>query len=239
MHKIFTDATNISETQIHLSDANHIKALRLKVGDELIICDGNYNDYFCSIISINKNDFLLRINTINKSSTESSQRVILFQCIPKADKFEYIVQKAIELGVYEIYPVISSFCDNKTGYSDNKMQRIRKIAMSASEQCGRGIIPYVNDFITFAMAIDLAKAYDIKLVAYEKSILPLKTHIEKLDMKQQNTIGIIIGAEGGFSQSEIDLCTSNGIINVSLGKRILRTETASVMLLSVLSYENT
>ncbi len=238
MHKIFLDSQFIFDNQIKISgdDFNHVKALRKKVGDQIIICDGNLNDYFCSVNQISKDKVLLDINHIQKSDTEIAQKIFLFQALPKADKFEVIVQKAVELGVYKIVPVICEHCDVKNAPSDNKFARWQKISKSAAEQSGRGIIPKISQAMNFTDAISFVQnnSLDFNIIAHEKSNLAIKNLTSFIP--SANSVGIFIGPEGGFSQNEIDLASQNNINAVSLGKRILRTETASLFLLSLIAF---
>lgn len=239
MHKIFLDPNFISDCQIKIvgEDFNHIKALRKKVGDQIIICDGNLNDYFCSVCQISKNEALLNVTQIQKSNTEPTKKIYLFQAMPKADKFEIIIQKAVELGVYKIVPIICEHCDVKNPPSDNKFARWQKISKSAAEQSGRGIIPQISQAMDFTDAIDFVQnnSLDFNIIAHEKASLPIKNLRDRLP--SANSIGIFVGPEGGFSQNEIDFASQNNINAVSLGKRILRTETASLFLLSLITFE--
>ena len=172
MHKIFfIDKNKILEDVINISgeDFNHIKVLRLKKNDEIIICDGNNRDYFCFIKEIYKDHAELLIKNIKPAETEPKNKIFLFQAMPKQDKLEFIIQKSIELGVNKIIPVITDHCDIKKSPSENKILRWTKIAKSAAEQSGRGIIPEILEPLDFKTALNLTKNIDINLIAHEKS----------------------------------------------------------------------
>lgn len=232
MHKIFLESEFINGNEIKIADDNfkHIKALRKKVGDEIIICDGEMNDYFCTVRQISKDEALLNINQIKKSDTEPAKKIYLFQALPKSDKFELIIQKAVELGVYKIIPVICEYCDVKNVPSENKFVRWQKISKSASEQSGRGIVPEISQALDFKSAVSFSNNIDLNFIAHEKSDSSIKNYFAAC-----NSIGVFIGPEGGFSEKEIEHATKNNINAVSLGKRILRTETAAIFVLSLIS----
>ena len=236
MHKIFIQQKILAgKIKITGEDFKHIKALRLNPKDKIIICDGNQKDYFCEIKNIDHESAILFINNIQNSQTEPPKKIILFQAIPKSDKFEFIIQKSIELGVNKIIPVITDFCDIKKNPSENKFLRWKKIAKSAAEQSGRGIIPEISNTINFSQAVLTAKNFDLNIIAHEKTNISIKKILSQ-DLNQKNSIGIFIGPEGGFSDQEIILAEKNNLQPVSLGKRILRTETAALFILSVITF---
>lgn len=236
MHKIFIQQKILAgKIKITGEDFKHIKALRLNPKDKIIVCDGNQKDYFCEIKNIDHESAILFINNIQNSQTEPPKKIILFQAIPKSDKFELIIQKSIELGVNKIIPVITDFCDIKKNPSENKFLRWKKIAKSAAEQSGRGIIPEISNTINFSQAVLTAKNFDLNIIAHEKANIPIKKILSQ-DLNQKNSIGIFIGPEGGFSNQEIILAEKNNLQPISLGKRILRTETASLFILSIITF---
>ena len=236
MHKIFIQQKILAgKIKITGEDFKHIKALRLNPKDKIIVCDGNQKDYFCEIKNIDHESAILFINNIQNSQTEPPKKIILFQAIPKSDKFEFIIQKSIELGVNKIIPVITDFCDIKKNPSENKFLRWKKIAKSAAEQSGRGIIPEISNTINFSQAVLTAKNFDLNIIAHEKTNISIKKILSQ-DLNQKNSIGIFIGPEGGFSNQEIILAEKNNLQPVSLGKRILRTETAALFILSVITF---
>lgn len=238
LHKIFV-TQKIFGTEIMISNEEfkHIKALRLNINDKIIICDGKQKDYFCEIKNINDNNAVLSINNVQDAKTEPMKKIILFQALPKSDKFELIIQKATELGVNMIVPVITANCDIKKNPSDNKNLRWKKIAKSAAEQSGRGLIPEISNTINFEQAITASKNLDLNLIAHEKSDISIKKFLDH-DFKNKYSIGIFIGPEGGFSDREILLAQKNNIHPISLGKRILRTETASLFILSAIIFQS-
>ena len=165
--------------------------------------------------------------------SEPPKKIFLFQSLPKGDKFETIIQKAVELGANKIIPVISEFCDVKKIPSENKLSRWKKILLSASEQSGRGIVPEILKPLDFLAAISFAQNLDCVLFAHEKSNLSLKAVSIN---ENENNIGIFVGPEGGFSDAEVEMAIKKDMKIISLGKRILRTETAGQFILSVISY---
>lgn len=213
-------------------DSKHIiKSLRMKDGDDIVICDKNGYDYDCKIIIC---DDIVRAKIISKkmNDTEADIKITLYQAMAKGDKFETIVQKAVELGVYEIVPVITNRCISRPDKKSlkKKIERYNKISLSASKQSGRGIVPKVRGMIDYKSAVAEMKQSDMSILFYENGGSNLK------DYSYQNlkTISFMIGSEGGFDASEVDFAKENDIIIMGLGKRILRCETASIAALSAL-----
>jgi 16S rRNA (uracil1498-N3)-methyltransferase len=215
---------------------NHIKnVLRMKIDDELIVsCKETGNSFLCTISEIGDNKIVCKIIE-ERESTEPKVEVTLFQGIPKSDKMELIIQKTVEVGINKIYPVEMKFCIGKI--KDNKkITRWQTISEAAAKQSKRNIIPTIENPISFKEMAEVLKEYDLALVAYENEE---KTNIK--EVLQQNPdakkIAIIIGPEGGISKEEVESLVSNGTKEVSLGKRILRTETASISMLSMIMYQ--
>ena len=215
---------------------NHIKnVLRMKIDDELIVsCKETGNSFLCTISEIGDNKIVCKIIE-ERESTEPKVEVTLFQGIPKSDKMELIIQKTVEVGINKIYPVEMKFCIGKI--KDNKkITRWQTISEAAAKQSKRNIIPTIENPISFKEMAEVLKEYDLALVAYENEE---KTNIK--EVLQQNPdakkIAIIIGPEGGISKEEVESLVSNGSKEVSLGKRILRTETASISMLSMIMYQ--
>lgn len=226
---------SIAETAILTpEDSKHIaQVLRMKSGDYAIVCDGECNDYLCRVINPDKNAAELEILETRKNEAEASVYLRLFQCCPKSDKMEFIVQKAAELGASEVIPVLSKRCVSRPDEkgAGKKLERYRKIAEEASKQCGRGRIMKVMPMITFSDAVKNFDKNNTGLLFYEcggKSIN------EIMNGKNNGIVDIFIGSEGGFEAEEVKLAESFGIISASLGKRILRCETAPVAAISVL-----
>lgn len=234
MHKIFLNTDCIFDDTIEILDDEfkHVKALRLRANDEIIVCDGQMNDYFCLVKNIYKDKAMLSIKKISKSNTELTKNIFLFQALTKADKFEFVIQKSVELGVNKIIPIICDYCDVKNNPGENKLARWHKISKSAAEQSGRGIIPKILEPMDFKSAVSFLNNIDLNFIAHEKSNCSIKNYSFNSD-----SIGIFVGPEGGFSESEIEFAASGNIKAVSLGKRILRTETAALFILSSIVFE--
>lgn len=241
MYRFFVENNQVKDKEILINgqDVKHIAhVLRLEIGEKIVICNRQGIEYCCIINSIGKDYVKALILNENQSKNELSTKVFLFQGIPKLDKMELIIQKAVELGVYEIVPVMMtrSVVKINSNNRDKKMIRWNKIAESASKQCHRGIIPKVHEPLTFDEALQYAKSLNKVIVPYENSanINESKKILSGLD--NVNTIGVFIGPEGGFDCKEIDHLISNQSLLISLGRRILRTETASLAVLSIIMY---
>ncbi|MGN0374599.1 MAG: 16S rRNA (uracil(1498)-N(3))-methyltransferase [Butyrivibrio sp.] len=241
MNRFFGKSENISDNTIIIdgSDVNHMKnVLRLKMGEQVIVNGGNNKDYLCSINSYEDGRAVLNILEILETDRELPARVYLFQGLPKGDKMELIIQKCVELGIYEIIPVAMKRCvvrlDDKK--AETKLKRYRMISESAAKQSGRGMIPDITQVMTYKEALDYAGNMDVAFVPYELSegIDSFKKVVAGI--KPGMKVGFFIGPEGGFDKDEIDLALSKGIQPVSLGRRILRTETAGLAVMSVLMY---
>ena len=218
-------------------NANHIVgALRMKIGEKITLCDDGRN-YECEITEIGKGFAKAKVIDCNMNFSEPDVNITLYQCVPKGDKLEFVIQKAVELGINEIVPVLSSRCVSRPDLkkAEKKNVRYNKIALSACEQSGRGKIVNVREQIEFKKAIDEIKNYDLAVLFYEGGGKSLK---EIIDKNKHKNICIFIGPEGGFSDDEVKELTQNGAETATLGKRILRTETAplaaivSIMLLT-------
>lgn len=221
------------------SDVNHMKnVLRMKQGEEVEISDGNNHRYCCHIESFEADSIVLQIQEELKIDTELPSRIYLFQGIPKSDKMELIIQKAVELGVYEVIPVVTKRAvvklDEKK--AQKKVSRWREIARSAAKQSGRGILPEVGEVMNYREALERAADLDVVLIPYElaEGMEATKAAIEAIRPGQ--SIGIFIGPEGGFEKEEVELALQSGAKEITLGRRILRTETAGLTTLSILMY---
>lgn len=251
MPKFFVKQEQINEDIIKIQgqDVNHIKkVLRAKIGDELQICNSqNGENFLCDIEEIKNEDILCKIKQKIEEKVESNIEVTIFQGLPKADKMEYIIQKSVELGVYDITPVEMKRCVVKLDEKDKNKKQLRwqKISEVAAKQCGRDIIPQINKIINIKNICELIKKYDIVLVAYEnekQNILKeqlnlIKEKMEKLKSDELIKIGIVIGPEGGLEEQDVEILKENGAKIITLGKRILRTETVALNVLSVIMYE--
>ena len=246
MPKFFIKTENLKENEeiwITGSDVNHIKnVLRKKIDDKINICNSDtQKNYECVIKNIEENKIVCKILDEVKSLAESNLNITIFQGLPKSDKMELIIQKENELGVKTIVPVITKRTVIKLKDKDkqNKVDRWRKIAEVAAKQSGRDIIPTIENIINIAdIKFD---EFDKIFVLYEnEEKISIKDEIEQLknDNKEELNIGIVIGPEGGFAESEIEQLRLNQNVSVvTLGKRILRTETVALVVSGILMYE--
>ena len=246
MPKFFVSDEQINETlgeiKITGTDVNHLKnVLRVKSGDKVEICNlCNQQNYNCQIKEINREYINTKILEKMSEIAESNVKVTIFQGIPKAEKMEWVIQKAVELGVYDIVPVEMKRCVVKLKEKDvdKKLQRWQKISEVAAKQCGRNLIPKIHPVITSKDIANQINQYDVILVAYEdEKHITLKQELLKLKQKDDIKIGIIIGPEGGLDYKEVEILTKAGAKVITLGKRILRTETASIAIMSNIIYE--
>lgn len=241
MHHFFISSDSKIGNQIYIkgSDVNHIRnVLRMKAGEELLISDGQGNDYLCRLTGFTDTEVISEILDEEYAGTELDAKLYLFQALPKNDKMEMIIQKAVELGVYAVVPVKTSRCvvklDDKKAAS--KIKRWTGISESAAKQSRRSIIPKVENPLTFKEAIEMVKDFDMKIIPYE-NFKDMEETVRVLnDVEKKEKIAIFIGPEGGFAPEEIEMAMQNGIQPISLGKRILRTETAGMAILSVLMF---
>jgi 16S rRNA (uracil1498-N3)-methyltransferase len=238
MYHFFVDSKNISTDSVIITgnDVNHIKnVLRMKTGEEIVVSDSNGASYCCSILELGNDRIIAKILDGQLSSTELPVKLILFQGLPKSDKMELIIQKAVELGVYEIIPVEMSRSvvklDDKKKKS--KVERWQSISESAAKQSGRAIIPVVHEVVSFNDAVKIGRSFDVLFAPYECSDSMKEFQSKLKEIKSGMSVGIFIGPEGGYEESEIEKLTANGASTVSLGKRILRTETAGIAALSI------
>ena len=241
MHHFFVTPEQVREENIIIegSDVNHIKnVLRMKVGEELEISDGNNKKYLCEIESMSSDEVCAIIKEELNVDTELPSKIYLFQGLPKSDKMELIVQKAVELGVFEIIPVATKRAvvklDDKK--ASKKIERWQAIAESGAKQSGRNVIPEVKKVMAFREAVQYAKSLDILLVPYELAEGMAETKTLISNIKPGQSVGFFIGPEGGFETSEVEYAIENGAKAITLGKRILRTETAGLTTLSILMY---
>ncbi len=209
---------------------NHLKnVLRLKVGEEIIVSLNTKFEYVCEIVAIGKGVATCKINGESECLKNPTKNIVLFQAVAKKPKFEFIVQKATEIGMSEIVPFMSEYCIAKV--TENKEERLHEIALNACKQCERTIVPKIAEATDVAGVINRFKDFDIVLFANERTDVG-----ERLScLKEQKNIAIIVGSEGGFSQKEKEKFIEAGAVSVSLGKRILRCETASVAMMSLVS----
>ncbi len=218
-------------------DASHItRSLRMKPGETVECCDMSRREYVCTVRETGETVFLDVVSE-NENSTEPPYTAVLYQALAKGDKFDTIIQKAVECGVSKIVPVLSERCVvrlDKKGAA-KKAERWQRIAHEAAKQCGRGIIPEIGELLTYKEAVAEAAKADIPLFCYEGE--RSTTLSEALGGKaKDSTVSIIVGSEGGFSADEAKFAHDGGMISVGLGKRILRCETASSFALACICY---
>lgn len=242
MPRFFVPKEKIDDKRIVIDseDVAHItRVLRLGIGDKLTVCDGRGYDYNAEISEISKKEIICEILEKNNSETEANISVTLFQGIPKGSKMEYIIQKTTEMGITDIVPVSMTRCVSKVEdrkSEQKKLERWQKIAVEASKQSQRGIVPKIHNILSFKDAILKMKEADLYFAPYEceednklRNVLKSKQNIQ--------TAAFMIGPEGGYDLMEIEKLKEEKIPTVTLGKRILRTETAPLAVTAMLMYE--
>ena len=239
MPKFFFQKNDISRGQVQLfgEDEKHIKTvLRAREGEEITLCDGEGMDYQCRIASLERG-VLLDILSQEVCETEPKTKITLYQGLPKADKMELIIQKCVELGVDRIVAVSTERAIVKLDKKEaKKLERWQKIAEAAAKQSGRGKIPEIGQqVLKFKEAVAEAKELDGAIIPYEREEeTGIRQFVENF---KGESVGVFIGPEGGFADEEIALAQENGITPITLGKRILRTETAGMTTTAILLYE--
>lgn len=236
MPRFFVRREQIDGDRVRITgdDAHHIsRSLRMAAGEHITVCDMQSKEYDCVLEHFDEDSVSALIVSSKESENEPACYVRLFQALPKGDKLDTVIQKAVECGVGEIIPFESERCivKIKSDAEEKKYQRRNRISAEAAKQCGRSSIPEVRKSVDFETMIDLASKSDVCLFCYEgDGTVPLGkilTEIKEKYDKMPKTISLIIGSEGGFSQLEAQRCVNAGMTPVGLGKRILRTETAS------------
>lgn len=244
MYQFFveTNQINFDEKTVIITgnDVNHIKnVLRMKPGEEIAVSNGqDGKEYRCGILALEEDCIRCELRFIKEDGVELPAKVYLFQGLPKADKMEMIVQKAVELGVYQIVPVATKRCvvrlDDKKAKS--KTARWQGIAEAAAKQSKRAIIPKVADVMSFREALVFASGMDVKIIPYEHAEGMEKTKEIMESLQEGQDIAVFIGPEGGFEEGEIQNALEQGIEPITLGRRILRTETAGLTIVSWIMY---
>ena len=242
MYRFFVEPSQIvgNEAVIIGPDVNHIKnVLRLKIGEELSLSNGiDENEYRVAIKEFTDDEVKCELRFVKEADVELTSKIYLFQGLPKGDKMEFIIQKAVELGVYEIIPVAMSRCVVKLDAkkADSKVKRWQGIAEAAAKQSKRGVIPEVHEVLTYKNALAYANDIKVKLLPYEMAEGMEKTKELISGIKPGESIAIFIGPEGGFAEEEVTQAMEKGFESITLGRRILRTETAGMTTLSILMY---
>lgn len=242
MYQFFIDDSQVMDGEVLIegSDVNHIKnVLRMKPGEKVRVSTENGKNYFCCITELREESVRAEIVEELTEGTELPNKIYLFQGLPKSDKMELIIQKAVELGAYQIVPVAMKNCVVKLDAkkTENKVKRWQEIAKSAAKQSKRSLIPTVEMPLRYEDAISLAVQLDVVLVPYENERGMEATRSVVEGIRPGQSIGIFIGPEGGFAEDEIALAKSHDMALLSLGRRILRTETAGLAMLSILTYQ--
>ena len=243
MYHFFVSPSDIIDHDIYVrgDDYNHIKnVLRMKPGEVISVSNGtDDNEYRCHIEEYSEDAVHCRLDFIKAADTELPVKVYLFQSLPKGDKMELVIQKAVELGVTEIIPVASSRCVVKLDAKKvkSKTERWNGIAEAAAKQSRRKIIPPVKEVMDFRQALEYAGECDIKLIPYELAEDFRTTKDMIGSMKRGESVAVFIGPEGGYAEEEIEAAQNAGLKPVTLGHRILRTETAAMVVLSWIVYE--
>lgn len=243
MFHFFVEPSQINDKTVIITggDVNHIKnVLRMKVGEEVAVSNGvDGKEYRCGIAAFEEDRVVLELRFVKEDGLELPSRVHLYQGLPKADKMELIIQKAVELGVYEIIPVETKRAVVKLDAkkAKQKTERWQAIAEAAAKQSKRRIIPAVREPISFWKAVEEASSMEVKLIPYELAEGMDRTRERMENLPENADIAVFIGPEGGFDEKEIELAMQNGIEAITLGKRILRTETAGFTVMAWIMYQ--
>lgn len=242
MHHFFVTPSQVEGTRIYIegTDVNHMKnVLRMKSGEKLMVSDGNNKKYLCEVLFYEEGRAAVTILEEQEADTELASRIYLFQGLPKGDKMELIVQKTVELGVHAIIPVATRRAVVKLDEKKaaKRIERWNGIAKSAAEQAGRAVIPEVGEVQSFKEALKSAEAMDVVLIPYELCEGMEATRELIHSIRPGQSVGIFIGPEGGFEKDEVEEAVRRGAFPITLGRRILRTETAGLAMLSILMFE--
>lgn len=245
MPKFFIKADQVNNNKVYIigEDVNHIKnVLRMKIGDTFNVCnETNSENYVVEISNLNNEKIECEITEKLENVAESNVKVHIYQGLPKADKMELIIQKSVELGVDKITPIEMKRCVVKLDGKDKvkKVERWQKISEVAAKQCGRDIIPQICSVKNVKEMCNEFNQYDVVVLCYENEKQTfLKDILNSININNSNLkIAIIVGPEGGIDETEVDFMKQNGAKVVSLGSRILRTETVSLYLMSIIMYE--
>ena len=234
MHRCFVDNLIGDEKSISVSgdEAKHIsRVMRLTVGDRVEVCDGSGMTYPAEITAVSKSEVTLSLKEGKMDESEPKTKVILFAGLSKGAKMELVIQKSVELGVHAVVPVATEYAVAKEG----KPERWQRIAFEAAKQCKRPKVPKIYDAVSFSEAVSMLEKCSLSLCAYEKETAKSAASALKKTEKLES-VGIFVGPEGGFSEKETETLQAHGVQTVSLGKRILRTETAAIVFLTVVMF---
>ncbi len=249
MPRFFVRSNQIADGIVTImgDDAHHIsRSLRMAAGEQITVCDMQKFEYLCELTDFLPDRVCARIVKTDKCNTEPPYRAHVFQALPKGDKLDSVIQKAVECGMTELTTFESERCvvRMKDGAESKKLERRERIALEAAKQSGRGILPVIHATCRFSEALSLAKEADLPLFCYEgDGTLPLGRVLKEKRAEflqkgiEEPSVSIMIGSEGGFSLAEVQAAQNAGMIAVGLGKRILRTETAASFALACLACE--
>ena len=238
MIRFFIEPEDLDSERIVLAKENaaHAKVLRIKEGEQVLVCDGNDKECVCTVVEINNGEYVLQVQERRVSESEAAVNVSIYMAFPKADKLEHVIQKATELGAYEIVTFPSARCVSKPDDKSlkKKLERWQKIAASAAEQSGRGRIPRVVVLSSFSDALKRASSADLAIMFYENEhATTLRMALESSDFR---SVSMLSGPEGGLEPKEVEMAKDAGLRICTLGKRILRCETAPLCGLSAVMY---
>lgn len=236
MPRFFVENIEGDRAYIMGEDARHIgRSLRMRLGDEITLCRNGF-DYISKILTISDEEVVCEVVEYHESKAEPNLKLTLFQALPKADKLELIIQKCVEIGVCEIVPVLTSRCVSRPDRKsfEKKLARLEKISLEAAKQSGRGIIPKISQMIDLNECLDRMSQMKKAIVCYEKGGVRIDSKL----LGESREVGVLIGSEGGFDESEIEKARAKGVVPVWLGERILRCETAPIAAAAVLLHES-
>ncbi len=238
MTRFFLEPAQLNSDSLLLTgeNAQHARVLRLKAGEQVLVCDGQGRECLCAVTDVSGKDPVLEVLERRESQSEAKVRVSVYMAFPKADKLEHVIQKATELGAHEIVAFPSGRCVSRPDEKSlkKKLERWQKIAASASEQSGRGIIPQVVVLNSYAEALKRAGQSDLAILFYENE--QATTLRMALESGTYESVSILSGPEGGLEEREVDQARQAGLRICTLGKRILRCETAPLCGLSAILY---
>lgn len=240
MPRFFISKEAVSDGRAIISgdDAHHIsRSLRMRVGEKLTLCDGVGTDYHCEISSVSDKAVECFVLSSENNASEPPYSATVYQALAKGDRFDTVIQKSVECGAARIVPLMTKRCTVKLEPADftKKCARWNKIAEEAAKQCGRGVIPKVENPVTFDEMLREISASNLPLFCYEAGTYPIRRAVSCAE-SEHCRVAIVIGPEGGFAEEEAAAAEKAGVIPVSLGKRILRTESAAPFVLACLSF---
>lgn len=241
MRRFFVQPEQIEEPVIHITggDVNHIcHVLRMGQGDTLVVGCSDGREYTCYIECLSDQEVTVHIMYVQDTQAELPSKIYLFQGLPKSDKMDWIIQKAVELGVHEVIPMetMRTVVKLDAKKAAKKVQRWQQIAEGAAKQSGRGFVPQIHPVCSFEKALEYGSSCPVKWIPYERAEGMAATRKRISVLEPGESVAIFIGPEGGFDEREIQKAVERGYAPITLGRRILRTETAGLALLSVLMF---